>query len=116
MRGQALVSDGFAEELHQRGRCSIIATWLCKVSEDRVAIVFSLTVLLQQLECPRAQWDYPFGAFCFEPADTVWTQVGTGLLQVDILDLEPRDFRKSCSRICQGHKDSISNSTFSEVG
>ena len=71
VRGQALVSDGFAEEFHQCGRCSIIATWLCEVSEDRVAILFSLTVLLQQLKRSGAQWDYPFGAFCFEPADTV---------------------------------------------
>ena len=94
VRGKALVCDGFAEELHQRGRCSIIAPWLCEVRKDRVAILFSVSVLLQQLQRSGAHWDYPFGAFCFEPADAVWTQVDTGLLQVDILNLEPRDLCK----------------------
>ena len=82
VRGQALVRDGFSKEFHHGRRCSIIATWFCEAREDGIAILFSLSVLLQQLKRPGAQWYHPFGAFGFEPADAVWTQVDTALLQV----------------------------------
>ena len=73
VRGQALVRDGFSKEFHHGRRCSIIPTSLRKAREDGVAIFFSLSVLLQQLERPGTQWNCAFGAFGFEPADAVWT-------------------------------------------